>query len=67
MNERKNKRIKKPVESPRNAFDAAKIIHKALSNLYGYDQERAIRWALEANGYAYPVCIQYGERTASHG
>lgn len=52
--------MSKPVESPRNSFDAARIISKALDNLYGVDKIRAVRWALESRGYQYPVSIHYG-------
>lgn len=60
MNQKKTKRIRKPVEAPRNAFDAAKIIHKAVSNLFGEDVTRAMRWALEERGYSHPIRIQGG-------
>jgi hypothetical protein len=58
----KNK-TRKPVESPKNPFDAAKLIKKALSNLYGNDREMAIRWAIESTGhYAYPIKILSGNK-----
>jgi hypothetical protein len=54
------KRIRKPVESPRNAFDAAKMITKALKNLSGSEGERAIRWAIEETSGMYPIRIVKG-------
>lgn len=56
----KKARIRKPVESPRNPFDAAKIIHKALNNLSWNDKIKAARWAMEECGLNYPVRVQGG-------
>lgn len=58
----KKKRIRKPVESPHNPFDAARLISKALRYMYGEDRARAVRWALETEGYAYPIRIQGGAK-----
>ena len=59
----KTKRIRKPVESPRNPFDAAKLMAQAAKNLYGGDRERAFRWAIEAVYQDYPVNIIRGRAT----
>lgn len=56
----KGARKRKPVESPRNPFDAAKLITKALRYMYGDDRERALRWAIEKEFGAYPIKIVKG-------
>jgi hypothetical protein len=53
---------RKPVESPRNTFDAAKLIHKALENLDGDAKLRAVRWALESRGYYSDITLKLGSR-----
>jgi len=49
-----------PVRSPRNPFDAARLISLACKNLYGIERDRAIRWGLEDIGYSYPIQIKQG-------
>ena len=57
MNQKK-KRVRKPVESPRNPFDAAKMIYNATKNLTPWDRDKAVRWALEYNGMTHPIRIE---------
>lgn len=45
---------------PNSTFEVAGAISKALSSLNYSEKNMVIRWALEAQGYTYPIKIQGG-------